>query len=615
MEGDESLSRIASSPLSRYLDGLREENVAYEADDEMVVCCNKQNCSCGISSFLPPELLVVTNQESPDALSEWEEASRASAAESSSSSSEDTESSGGSTCVAFDVSFLPSPTGSSHTNNNLSHSKPTKTDVLELLDSSLSDEYSDKENAFAGGPFNIPQKPEIIVIDSDDEPVLQPSKHVQSNNGLAYHQQSFNDSSCSEIEYESEKKKVADSMGGKHRRRVAVDSSDDDSISSPAMKQSLSGKSSRINKFIVDSDDEDDDDSRRDTYDERQANELLAKIKSLSLRESKEKASYDDTCRKNTFRKMKYDLIDSDDEEADTSSTTSHKETRADAVRKGAKSKARRSRDSFIVDSDEENYSNDSDVFSDGNDNASSFDFRHDKDRKLNNSDKRAKSTFRRTREQLAQDYFVEFDRKVFDGKLSANTRVVWSNKLRTTAGLTRLKAQRRGDEIIGRSAVVELSTKVLEDSQRLRATLLHELCHAAQWLEDGVSKPPHGDIFKKWAKLATRRMPDIPVTVKHDYEISFKYTWKCVQCHGLLKRHSRSVNVQKHVCGRCQGRLVEVEADGTKKARPPSAYNQFIKDNSADVRRELEKRQMEKVTQAQVLKHCARLWKEQSQS
>ncbi|GAX11393.1 hypothetical protein FisN_22Lh067 [Fistulifera solaris] len=609
---------------------VMEENVAYEADDEMVVCCDKQNCSCKISSFLPQELLEikVTNQESSDALSEseWDEASQASAAaeSSSSSSSEDTESSGASTCVAFDVSFLPSPTGSSPTNDNLSQSRPTKTDVLELLDStSLSDDCSDKENAFAGNPLNLSQKPEIIVIDSDDElePVLQPSKYVQGDNAQqgterrAHHQQSSYDSRCSEIEYES-LKKMNKKMGTQRRTRVVVESSDDDSTSSSALKHSITRKSMGKNQFIIDSDNEDEDDIRLDTEDERQANKLLGKIKALSIRKSKEN---DDTFRKKSLRKMKYDLVDSDDEGADSSSKTSHEETRRDTVRKATETKVRRRKDSFIVDSDEEDQSEDSDVFSYGNDKPSSFGVRHDKDRKLNNRDKMTKSTFRRTREQLAQEFFVQFDKKVFDGKLSADTKVVWSNKLRTTAGLTRLKAQRQGKEIIGRSAVVELSTKVLEDSQRLRATLMHELCHAAQWLEDGVSKPPHGEVFKKWARLATRRMPDIPVTVKHDYEISFKYTWKCVQCNGLLKRHSRSVDVQKHVCGRCRGRLVEVEADGTKKAsapaRPPSAYNQFIKDNSANVRRELEKRQTEKVTQAQVLKHCARLWKEQSQS
>ena len=32
------------------------------------------------------------------------------------------------------------------------------------------------------------------------------------------------------------------------------------------------------------------------------------------------------------------------------------------------------------------------------------------------------------------------------------------------------------------RVATIELSTKVIDDEERLRSTLLHEMCHAAQW-------------------------------------------------------------------------------------------------------------------------------------
>jgi predicted SprT family Zn-dependent metalloprotease len=54
----------------------------------------------------------------------------------------------------------------------------------------------------------------------------------------------------------------------------------------------------------------------------------------------------------------------------------------------------------------------------------------------------------------------------------------------------------------------------------RLRNTLLHELCHVAVWMIDGIQKPPHGKRFKYWAKKAMRAVPDIRVTTYHDYEI-----------------------------------------------------------------------------------------------
>lgn len=36
-------------------------------------------------------------------------------------------------------------------------------------------------------------------------------------------------------------------------------------------------------------------------------------------------------------------------------------------------------------------------------------------------------------------------------------------------------------------SAIVQLATKVIDSEAKLRATLLHELCHVATWL-----LPPH---------------------------------------------------------------------------------------------------------------------------
>lgn len=44
-------------------------------------------------------------------------------------------------------------------------------------------------------------------------------------------------------------------------------------------------------------------------------------------------------------------------------------------------------------------------------------------------------------------------------------------------------------------TARVELSSKVLDSSDRLRRTLVHELCHVAAWLLDHVAKPPHGEV------------------------------------------------------------------------------------------------------------------------
>jgi hypothetical protein len=169
----------------------------------------------------------------------------------------------------------------------------------------------------------------------------------------------------------------------------------------------------------------------------------------------------------------------------------------------------------------------------------------------------------------------------------------------------------------------------MIDDPDRLRSTLLHEMCHAAAWIIDGVHNPPHGKCFQKWARIAMRHVPDIEVTTRHDYQISFKYAWACTtpKCGVVFKRHSRSVDVNKHRCGKCQGKLMEIEVPSAsnasaanvehvpRKKAPPSAYNLFVKENCAPVREQLEAASSSKVSQPEVMKACARLWREQTPS
>eukprot|EP00804_Cyclotella_cryptica_P009637 CCRYP_006303-RA/>CCRYP_006303-RA protein AED:0.49 eAED:0.29 QI:0/0/0/1/0/0/2/0/162 len=44
--------------------------------------------------------------------------------------------------------------------------------------------------------------------------------------------------------------------------------------------------------------------------------------------------------------------------------------------------------------------------------------------------------------------------------------------------------------ELKSRVATIELATKVIDNEERLRLMLLHEMCHAASWLVDGVPRP-----------------------------------------------------------------------------------------------------------------------------
>ena len=231
-------------------------------------------------------------------------------------------------------------------------------------------------------------------------------------------------------------------------------------------------------------------------------------------------------------------------------------------------------------------------------------------------------------RDSMTQSAFREFNQEVFGGKLSS-VEVVWSKKLNTTAGQTRLLKASSSEFLDvppARLAKVELSTKVIDDQTKLRTTLLHELIHAAVWILEGVSRPPHGKEFKRWAKLAMRKIKDVEVTTTHSYEINYRYAWACTKssCAFIVKRHSKSVDTKKHLCGRCKSRLIEVDPNSStgtsatpKKQPKPSAYNVFVRNQYKTVRQDLIHEQISRgiknpnVAQSDVMKECARRWRD----
>ena len=174
------------------------------------------------------------------------------------------------------------------------------------------------------------------------------------------------------------------------------------------------------------------------------------------------------------------------------------------------------------------------------------------------------------------------------------------------------------------------MSTKLIDSEDRLRSTLCHEMCHAAQWLVDGVAKPPHGSVFKKWAQLSMRKVNGMLVTTTHDYVTnSFKFAWECTVdgCDFIIQRHSRTVDPLRHCCGKCRGKLIEIEVGSSKddvakngftpkKKRAASGFSLFVQAESSRVRSELEAESNGKtVTQSEVMKECGRLWREKKAS
>lgn len=82
---------------------------------------------------------------------------------------------------------------------------------------------------------------------------------------------------------------------------------------------------------------------------------------------------------------------------------------------------------------------------------------------------------FKRNRAALTAHTFSEFNSRVFSSALSS-VEVVWSNKLNKTAGVTRMRGKLGEQNRHTRVATIELATKVLDDEEKLRSTLLHEM-------------------------------------------------------------------------------------------------------------------------------------------
>lgn len=65
----------------------------------------------------------------------------------------------------------------------------------------------------------------------------------------------------------------------------------------------------------------------------------------------------------------------------------------------------------------------------------------------------------------------------------------------------------------------------------RLRDTLIHEVCHAATWLISGV-RDGHGRFWRFYANKAAVIHPELPVVTRcHSYEINYKFTYECGRC------------------------------------------------------------------------------------
>ncbi|XP_068596950.1 germ cell nuclear acidic protein [Brachionichthys hirsutus] len=190
--------------------------------------------------------------------------------------------------------------------------------------------------------------------------------------------------------------------------------------------------------------------------------------------------------------------------------------------------------------------------------------------------------SFRQKKEELTSKLYLLYNASVFDNKLPKNMSVTWNKKMRKTAGYCVTGQERGGGS---RYARVELSEKVCDSADRLRDTLIHEMCHAATWLINGV-RDGHGSFWKLYARKATLAHPELPMVTRcHSYDIKYKFQYRCTRCQNTIGRHSKSLDTQRFVCALCTGQLVLLTPS---KARPLTPFANFVKKNYGNVRQEL---------------------------
>ncbi|XP_072451273.1 germ cell nuclear acidic protein [Chiloscyllium punctatum] len=195
---------------------------------------------------------------------------------------------------------------------------------------------------------------------------------------------------------------------------------------------------------------------------------------------------------------------------------------------------------------------------------------------------------FKQNREELTQELYNLYNKSVFQQKLPEKLVITWNKKMRKTAGYC-VTGQKR-DGAVKRYARIELSEKVCDSAERLRDTLIHELCHAATWLINNV-RDGHGPFWKLYAQRSILVHPELPMVTRcHTYEINYKYTYQCNKCKNTIGRHSKSLDTQRFVCALCTGPLVlltKLLKDGTPAKKDLAPFAKFVKENYSSVKKE----------------------------
>ncbi|KAG9475072.1 hypothetical protein GDO78_003497 [Eleutherodactylus coqui] len=132
-------------------------------------------------------------------------------------------------------------------------------------------------------------------------------------------------------------------------------------------------------------------------------------------------------------------------------------------------------------------------------------------------------TNFKETKQELVSRLYQLYNSTIFENKLPENMSIIWNKRLTTTSGYC--SWMNKGDESY---CIINLS-----DKNRVRDTLVHEMCHAAcRLINKQLDSGSHGPLWKSYAANVTNVHPELPeVTVYHNYDINFPFTYQCRVC------------------------------------------------------------------------------------
>ncbi|PPS95978.1 SprT family metallopeptidase [Cryptosporidium hominis] len=230
---------------------------------------------------------------------------------------------------------------------------------------------------------------------------------------------------------------------------------------------------------------------------------------------------------------------------------------------------------------------------------------------------------FIRQRSSIAKHWYQKFNKQVFHNRLPEEVPIKWTGRLQRTAAQTLFITNIDGSKRV----VIKLSKYVLDCEFRLKKTLLHECCHVAQFLLDSCIKPPHGQIFMKWGKVASKVFPDLKVEIYHNYEIIYKYRYQCLRCFQMFGRQTKINDETKIVCSVCNGTVIFIGRGTLSNSRkefqvkaqnPPNTqksksnpYSEFVKEKFAEFKKDIRDGRTPSRRAPSIMKEIAKLWKQ----